>query len=229
MNKNRIILTVLSLIIVLGFSSFIYAQNDENELKSKFSNFGTISKKYMDLDSKDNTIAFTINGEEITINKINEKKELEQALGKTNIKDSEVVKSIIKNKTLLQQAKKLGVTVSDEEAKNASLHEKELLYDNHTSNEDREAVLEYIKSLGISEDEYWNVYNVKQYKDFLAVNKLYEIVTKDAVIMKSDAINSSETLEIKKQYFAKYTEDLYNNAIIEYINADLKLKIDKNE
>lgn len=232
MKKNKIITLAIVLIVAISCSTIIFANNSDlgTSLKSKFSNFGKINMKYS--KDQDKTVAFTVNGEDITLSQFNKRKELDEQAGKTNIKDSDVIKSIVKNKSLLTEAKKRGIVISDEEAKSKSLQEKEKLYDSATSNEDREAVLEYITSLGISDDEYWNDYNVKQYKDYLAVNALYEQVTKDAEDngnIKSEKTNQSDFILIKKQYFADYTDNLCKNAVIDFKDISLKSNFDNNK
>jgi len=113
-----------------------------------------------------------------------------------------------------------------------SLQEKEKLYNSGTSDKDREAVLEYIKALGMSDDEYWNEYNVKQYKNYLAENTLYNQVTKDAENsgeIKSENVSQSDFVKIKKQYFSDYKDDLYRNANIDFKDSSLKSMFDNNK
>jgi len=230
MKKIKIVSMAIFLIAIISCSAIIFANNDVGaSLKNKLSTFGKITFKYF--NNQDKTVAFTVNGEDITLSQFNERKELEQARGDSNVKDSDVIKSLVKNKLLLNEVKKRGIVISDEEAMKNSLQEKENLYGSGTSDKDREAVLEYIKALGMSDDEYWNEYNVKQYKNFLAENTLYNQVTKDAENsgkIKSENINQSDFNKIKKQYFSDYKDDLYSNANIDFKDSSLKSMFDNN-
>ncbi|ACL76774.1 hypothetical protein [Ruminiclostridium cellulolyticum] len=228
MKKIRIVIIAVLLVGIAVFSSILMASGEPSPTqKEKVTKFGDITKKH--LASKDNKVAFTINGLEVTVDQVNKRKELEQSLGNLDITDSENVKAIAVKILLLDKAKKQGIKISDEEARKASLEEKEIINSGNIGKENLEAFLAYKEALGLSEDEYWNDFHAQELKEYLTINALYEKFTKDAINDQKILVQNVKPAELtkaKKKYFEDYKKNLYNNAKIEFNDSKLKAEVE---
>ncbi|HEX2924764.1 MAG TPA: hypothetical protein VHP38_00650 [Ruminiclostridium sp.] len=213
---------------IAAFSSILMAGGESSlTQKEKVTKFGDITKKH--LANQDNTVAFTINGLEVTVDQINKRKELEQSLGNLIITDSENVKAVAEKMLLLDEAKKQGIEISDEEARKASLEEKASIYSGNTGEENLEAFSAYREALGISEEEYWNDFHAKEMKEYLTISALPEKVAKDAEShgkIKAQSSKTEDLMKAKKKYFEDYKENLYNSAKIEFNDSKLKAEVE---
>jgi hypothetical protein len=92
--------------------------------------------------------------------------------------EEQMLEKLIDDELILLKAKELKVTVTDKEAKAEAKKQKDL-YENtlkkvNNKNELKAAMDDFIKKLGITEEEYWNSYVVQGCKTALIAAKTKE-------------------------------------------------------
>lgn len=228
MSKKKWI-TVIGLCVSLAIISslaVLAADNAQTKIpKDFFAKFGKIVKHYN--DSSDGKVGFKVGNIQVPMSEVEKKKELLEQAGNSNVTYDEVVKRIVKDKLLMEEAKNRGIEISLEQAQKRSLQEKEEIYSN-SSNDQVVAVEEYIKALGINSDEYWNNYNAKEYQVYMTVNALYDDIIKEAE--KNGNIEkffkkTGEAKKIQKKFVEDYVENLLKDAKIDVVDSDLKDKL----
>lgn len=88
-----------------------------------------------------------------------------------NLSDDQLLKVLTNNKLMLLEAKRLGLQATVQEAKDFAQKNRDEIQNlnNPTYNQE---IADLCKSLGVSEDEYWNNEAIKAYTDLLTVGKL---------------------------------------------------------
>ncbi|MFZ5353091.1 MAG: hypothetical protein ACOZCL_10270 [Bacillota bacterium] len=133
---------------------------------------------------------------------------------------------IARMKVLFEMAKSEGLTVTFEEAQKSSFDERSnLLRDEKAAS----AMENYINSLGLTSDEYWNEYHANELVLFISINRLKGKPIKDAIAdgklveIKSD--NTSVMPEEYAKYMDKYIKNLEKDIKIEIKNESYREKI----
>jgi len=147
-------------------------------------------------------VVFTVNGYGITNSYINNIKTDYKYRG-TKISDKEAYNEIIRTVVLSQEAERRGIIVSEEKAKEYIQETRDLLFDDKNnpreeSKEDVQKLMEYLKGMEMSVDEYFNnPLLIEDYQRFAQVallnNQLY--------LENADKIKSLESC---------YSEDDFN-------------------
>lgn len=150
--KKKITVVLVSLIFAVGLT----ACSSEN--KSAF---------------KDNSkVLATVNGKDITQLQIDITR-----IG-SSFSEKEAVEKAIDKELLLEKAKDLNVNVSEKEAKDEAKKQRDLYDDmvKQADNKDevKSTLNNLIKTLGITEEEYWNSYAIQAYKNALIIGKTRE-------------------------------------------------------
>jgi hypothetical protein len=233
--KTLTLLTVVMACIVItttGFSANKNMSIGNDLIESKctteypndaFSKFANIKRDY---GSKEQHVAVKVGSNNITKEKIEEQKEVLELIRNEAVSYEEVVKNIASNLLLLEEAKRNNIEITFEEALKLSLEEKKIFDDpNRTPKDQKIAIKEYIKALGISEEEYWNDYHVKENQKYYTIEALNKLVTEKAVKEgKLRSAKNDNTVEIQ-QYLDRYKDDLYKNAKKEIVDNELKVKL----
>lgn len=233
--KILVLFTMVMVCIVITVIAFsankkIGIDNDLTESKCTteypsdiFSKYANIKRKY---DSKEQHVAVKIGNSNIYRKEIEEQKEMLELIRNEAVSYEEVVKNIASNLLLLEEAKRNNIEITFEEALKLSLEEKKIFEDmNRTPEDQRIAIKEYIKALGISEEEYWNDYHVKENQKYYAIEALNKLVIEKAIKEeKIKSTGSADTTEIQK-YLDSYKDDIYINAKKEIVDNELKVKL----
>lgn len=93
--------------------------------------------------------------------------------------EREMLEKLIEDELLLVKAKELKINISDKEAKAEMLKQKDLIDKADNKNEAKAIINDFIKKLGITEEEYWNTYAIKGYKSVLIIGKTREKLGSD--------------------------------------------------
>ncbi|MBZ4666174.1 hypothetical protein [Mahella sp.] len=228
MSKKKwiaVVMLCVSLAVIIALPAFASNNAQIKIPRDFFVKFAKTIKYYN--GNNDSKVAFKIGNIQVPVSEVEKKKELLEQAGNGNVTYDEVVKSIARNKILLEEAKKRGIEITFEQAKKRSLQEKDEIYKN-ADKDQIAAVEEYIKALGISSDEYWNDYNAKEYQIYMTVNALYEDIIKEAEQggkIEKFPSKTGETKEIQKKFVEDYIENFLNNTKIEVVDSDLKGKL----
>lgn len=89
-----------------------------------------------------------------------------------------MLEKLIEDEMLLVKAKELKINISDKEAKAEMLKQKNLIDKAH-NNEAEVIINDFIKKLGITEEDYWNTYAIEGYKSALTIGKTREKLGSD--------------------------------------------------
>lgn len=228
MSKKKwvaVVMFCVSLAVIIALPAFASSDAQTKIPRDFFVKFAKTIKYYN--DNNDSKVAFKIGNIQVPLSEVEKKKELLEQAGNRHVTYDEVVKSIARNKILLEEAKKRGIEITFEQAKKRSLQEKDEIYKN-ADKDQIAAVEEYIKALGISSDEYWNDYNAKEYQIYMTVNALYEDIIKEAEqngAIEKFTNQTGEAKEIQKKFVEDYIENLLNNTKIEVVDNGLKGKL----
>lgn len=114
----------------------------------------------------------TVNGKNLT------QQQIDMTRVGSIFSEKEAIEKAIDKELLLEKAKDLKISVSDKEAKAEAKRQKEL-YENALEKADNKDELKtnldnFIKKLGLSEEEYWDSYAVQGYKNALIIVKTRE-------------------------------------------------------
>lgn len=218
--KIRLILGMILLVTVIGVT--VFAASDR-----VYSIGGLIAKK-VEL-SKDKTVAATVNGVRIYKSSVDKKlldyeyslnavsnqsaSNVSDAIAATDVKEvkSKVIDQLINDEIKRQQCAKLGIKVSDEEARGQMKMEFAAL-DGQLSSDDAstranaqeiyDRIEKYKDAAGITDEEY-EAQALEIYRDLLLSNKLY------AFVLENDLIDNSE--ESAHDRFESYIESVKGN------------------
>jgi hypothetical protein len=150
--KKKISTLLISLVFALG----ITACSSENKVTMK-----DTSK-----------VLASVDGKNITQQQINMAR-----IGST-FSEKEMLEKVINDELLLKKAKDLNISVSDEDAKAEAKKQRDMFEEalNKADNKDLAKVTidDFIKKLGITEEEYWNSYVIQGYKSALTIGKTRE-------------------------------------------------------
>ncbi|MDD3894883.1 MAG: SurA N-terminal domain-containing protein [Syntrophomonadaceae bacterium] len=189
MKKISIIFIVMLAIVTIttGFSiqSVVAKEQEQRTLDEVITAVGQFVKKehqlfLSGLDYKaqvtDENIAFWVNGLPISNDELQLRLGLYVSSGTGPQAKDEVNKVIVREKVIKDEVIKLGLTPTDEEINNYISQEKELLKNDL---EYKTGVEKIITEWGLTEDEYWNIYERYNVYRILMLDKLGKHVLKD--------------------------------------------------
>lgn len=197
--KMRNVILIITICIIVSIAT-VGALNNNNLIDEK-DLLQSAEKIKNNLQEKAEKVeAATANGISIYQDEIELKKDMYMILEKKSEKDAykEAIKSLARNKVLYKMAEDMGIALTNEQALEASLAEKAVVYTD-------EKVLEnnnrYIAALGLTEEQYWTDYHVTQKQQYLSIEKLKAYYINEAV---------KENKLPKVEFHTKETADQYN-------------------
>ena len=200
-NKKMMFCVISILVLALTVSAIVYATSD-----NKGALLGQIFKQYK-VDQRGSG-GKVYESEDITIteDEIQYYKAM-YSLDGVSKSDEEIKKKLIKDRLLLKEAEKAGVTLTDEEVKYNMEQTREGL---HKS--DETLFISFLENAGMTEEEYWEkafpvykkAYIIGKYKKFYLKEKFRE----NNASLKDEDFNTEFA-----EYYSQYCEELYQEYI----------------
>ncbi|TKI57492.1 hypothetical protein E8L90_19655 [Brevibacillus antibioticus] len=203
MKKLAVSLSVIALIgSGLAISSF--ATNEQTDI------FHSLKAKLNDINSSPETKFAQVENEDITNKEFQIYKAYMNANQKLNnidekLSDTDLLKDLVIDKLLVQEAEKQGVAVSLEKAKEHSQEMRKTL-ESTTDEKAKEFQKNVINVTDLSEDEYWESHAPEAYRNQLSIQNLIEKLVQDEILP-----NATNDLEAFNEAYKKYTDELYEN------------------
>lgn len=223
MRKNKVIFLILALSIVLSLFS-VSALRGKNvaDIDDILKAADIIKENRLEQDDK--TEIATANGISLYRGEIELKKNLSMIVLKLNEEDAykDVIKNMAKNKVLYKMAEDKGLTLTMEEALEASLRERDMV---HKDEKALENMNNYIKALELTEDQYWTEYHVIEAQQYLSIEKLKESIANEAIekgILPEVKVHTKETSEQYKDYINERIKEIEDNIVIEFKDEQYK-------
>lgn len=181
--------------------------------KISFFNLGQEIQKTDDID--DSAVAFTINGQEYKLKNYNIYKAGMQC-GDSQFSDQEIFDRYVKQKLLLQEANRLGISVEEEEISAFTKQRMDLINNDPTLKKQLE---DYLDGAGISMDEYIKLSNEASEQQLL-YDKLTE--AKKGDFSAETAVETQDESGTIQKNMDLYAAQLRNEADIEIVDEQLK-------
>ncbi|MCQ1528780.1 hypothetical protein [Lutispora saccharofermentans] len=188
---------------------------------------GQVIKEHMSLDNKE--VVARANGIEIYKDEVEMYKKLYSIDG--TIKDSgsyaDVIGKRAKIKVLYEMAEDNGLDISIEEAKALSLKEKEA-YDQELEEEGKAFMEDYIKALGLTEEQYWSDFRPGQIQLYYSIENLKNSFIKEGIelgilpeVQKTEnkIIMSPDINKKYREYWESKIKDIEEGIEIEIISS----------
>lgn len=227
--KRKVNIFIISGILIFTAISIANAVSNYEIMplgKSEVLELGQIIKEHMSLDNKE--VVAKANGIEIYKDEVEMYKKLYNMDG--TIKDSDSYVDVIgrraKIKVLYEMAKDNGLDISIEEAKALSLKEKEI-YDQELEEEGKTFMKDYIKALGLTEEQYWSDFRPDQIQLYYAIENLKNSFIKEGIelgilpeVQKTEniIIMSPDINKRYREYWESKIKDIEEGIEIEIIN-----------
>ncbi|QQE73580.1 hypothetical protein KDJ56_16985 [Brevibacillus composti] len=203
MKKLAISLSVVALVgSALAFSSF--ATDEQTDI------FRSLKAELMDINATKEMSLAQVENEDIT----NKEFQIYKAYMNANLKlnniqgklsDSELLKDLVIDKLLVQEAENQGVAVS---LKDAEVHSQEMrkILENTDDEKAKDFQKNVIEVTGLSEEEYWKKHAPNAYRNQLSIENLIEKLVQDGVLP-----NATEDPDSFDKAYRNYKEDLYES------------------
>lgn len=160
------------------------------------------------------TVVATVDGNPITKNDVDNAKLFRQ----DNLSDKEMIDRLIKNKLLKEEAPKLGVNVTLEEAKEEALRQKNIIESN-SSEEDKQKISDIIAGLGITPEQYWNEYVPMEYQKIMTIGNVKKIIGDQAVSKNTKLKSSNMDLQkVRTDAIEDFENQLMEKADVKIFN-----------
>lgn len=198
--------------IVAGATANLSTKTIDKDLAIKF---GEIIKEYN--DSSDSKVVAKVNGIEIYEKEILKRRNIGKLSSDNKKSNKELILDAAKTQLLLLEAKRRSIAVSEDKAIAYAQKEKEMIYENP---ETKEALLAYINSLGLTEDEYWNNYTIKEVQKMLTIAELNEQIANEE--LKDIQISEVGKKSKKQEIVDRFKEQIIKNARIEILDEKYK-------
>lgn len=206
--KKKII-SLLSLfilfILLICLTSIGYALSSNN-----IKDFGENIKSILNSKDKDEVV-LVVNGTNIYKKQFDILKAT-YISSNPNITDKDVFDKLIERQLLFDEAVKNGVSISDEKVAEIIEYTKKAVHSNPT---EYDRLKNYLKGLGVSEDEYWQQ-STPTYKKMLIMGEYKNNHLKKAFEESNNITNKSELEQKFKQYYEQYINDLKSKSTIKY-------------
>jgi hypothetical protein len=201
MKKLAISLSVAALVgSALAFSSF--ATDEQTDI------FRSLKAELADINSTKEISFAQVENEDITNKEFQIYKAYMNANQKLNniqrkLSDSELLKDLVIDKLLVQEAEKQGVAVS---LKEAEVHSQEMrkILESTTDEKAKDFQKNVIEVTGLSEEEYWEKHAPSAYRNQLSIQNLIEKLVRDGILP-----NAAEDPDSFDKAYQNYKEDLY--------------------
>ena len=186
--KRYAALTVVMLLILgfmVGFGSSQSDAKDNSEFETTINNVGTFISsnknlflKGLDISSEKSSenVVCWVNGVPVSNDELQVRLKLNQLSGKGPQTIDDVKKRLIREKVILKEAEKQGVIPTNKEIDKFLEMEKNQM---QTIPEFREGVEKIIDAWGLTEEEYWNVYERYNAYRILMLEKLGKKIIPD--------------------------------------------------
>ncbi|WP_324825278.1 hypothetical protein [Sinanaerobacter sp. ZZT-01] len=122
----------------------------------------------------------------------------------------DAVESLTKIKVDNSIAENNGILPTEQDVENYT-NEQRKLYENEIDAEMKDSIKHFIDLTGMSEDEYWGVYKLKENKEYLTCINVESYLYDSKVIQ---AYTKSSSFELIDENFSKENIDTYLNSII---------------
>jgi predicted CopG family antitoxin len=202
MKKNLKLLLLFSLLAVIIISAVAYANATGNKIFDPF----VLGKQFSQIDKNPGKIVLINNEIPITKGEFNYVLSL---MDKENLSSEKIIKTLVRRKLLYEIAKREGVAISENEATHIVEEEKETFQ--NLQQEHKQYLLEFIKGIGVSEEDYWNNYFLEDVIIFESINNLGKKVVQSAIdngeLVKEP---SGEDVEAHKEW-GYLTSEYFNN------------------
>lgn len=140
-----------------------------------------------------------------------------------SITDNELFDDLIKQKSLYSLAKKHNVSVSEAEVNNSISEARKILKNDIESSELLES---YVKSLGISESEYWDTIK-PYYKEALITSKYKNEILLNQFYDETSTNKLSSDIQINKSSTNEFNLNSQSNKSYEKLNKDFETYVDE--
>ncbi|MDK2800128.1 MAG: hypothetical protein PWP27_1952 [Clostridiales bacterium] len=216
MNKKNVIISVIVTILIVSSMAIGAAVNISTKKFDKDSavKFGKTMKNYN--EKKDSKVVAKVNDIKIYEKDIQKRRDINKISKKTQT-DKEIILDIARTQLLLNEAKNRGIDVSEDEARTYAKKEKEMIYKNP---ETKETLIAYINALGLTEDEYWNNYTIKEIQKMLTISALNRQIA-DEILAGSD-IPINEKAKKQREIIDNFKSEIVKNAKIEILEEQYK-------
>lgn len=234
MIKKKNIIIILTIIMALLVASILVAQSSNSWFLlgnniSKLKNDSTVVVAKvgdMEITKRDvkTQMLFKKFQNDILNENTSELQSNNNTLSTQSVTKEDVLNDLINNDILYEEAQKEGLSISYDEAKkfmentrdtmNAIISGKLKCANQKEAIDDINNFKEYIKGLGMSEDEYWNQ-SIKDYQRVLTVAKL-----KNKIISTMPENDRKDIDKINK-YFDQYKNTLRNSYKVEIFDNNL--------
>ncbi|KJS20405.1 MAG: hypothetical protein VR72_14925 [Clostridiaceae bacterium BRH_c20a] len=131
-----------------------------------------------------------------------------------NKSDNYIFNVLLEEKIKLAEVQKKGLIPTEKEITDYILMEQKI------AGENPEVLREIINSSGLTEDDYWNIFERFYATKIVAFSKLSQSIFKDAGIENTDKVGL-ELLETQKEYYKKFIGELKDKATVT-INKEYK-------
>lgn len=201
MKKKNIAACLVAVLVLAALSAvYVIASNDNKGIL-----LGQIYKQHnSDKESTESKIIYQSGNISITDEQINYYKSL-YAIDGFNISDEEIIKKLVTDTLLYEEALKSGITLSDDEALENMKAVRETIKDDP---EGYKTYQSFIESSGLTEDEYWEK-ALPVYKKAYTIGK-YRNYLKDRFREDNPDIEEESLPIAFQEYWGKYKEGLYN-------------------
>ena len=219
--KKLLVFSVPAVLVTVGITSSIITHNNAkaDEISPVEKGLYNLEQAIQTIDSaKTDEPVLVVNNEVITKEDVNFYKEnvdfIQEANEQPILSEKEITEDLITNTSLITEAETQDLSVSLEEAKAFAEQTRKSLEDLNTpeAKESKELLTQYIKSLGISEEEYWNEVAPKAYQESLSIGAL-----KQQKFEEEQEKNENISQDQFEQVWSEYTEDVVKDSDVEIV------------
>ena len=180
---KKIFLTMLVLILLAGCggndeaTDSDFAYDESPDIESNAIKVGKIYASYMDIQDSERIIIGYVDGDPI----YHDEFELNYKLFAASDVDDPYAQTLINfqsRKAEQKYASENNITVTIDEALEFIEYQKDLIY-NYSKEDDLNDFKTFVSVLGLTEDEYWNVYKIDEATKYLYMNKVGEHMEKN--------------------------------------------------
>lgn len=220
--KKILVVTVPAVLVTLGITTSLLTLNNNakaDEITPVETAIYNLEQAVDTIDSaKGDDPVIVVNDETITKQQVEEYKQnldfTQTANEQPLYTEKEVTENLITDTSLITEAESQGLSVSYDEAKSYAEQTRSALedMDSDQAEEMKNVLADYIKALGISEEEYWNEVAPKAYQESLTIGAL-----KQQKFEEEQTKNEDITQNQFEQTWSEYSEDVVKDADVEIV------------
>lgn len=221
MNRKIIKTIIISSLVLTSGALIAFAASNPTGINSegveKMMNVANAIKEYNATNKEQrNEILGTMDGEPIYSDEFTLIYKKAVASGSTNPYE-DAINSLKEMKADLQYAETQGISVTEEEVLDYVKYQ-QTLYEEETDEAVKSVISSYIKALGLTEDEYWNDYEIKESEKYLLHEKVLKSQRENSIDRAEFLKNKS--LEITNKNFLEQSIDSTIDSMDEVTNMD---------